>query len=137
MLSSHEGNAMKAMVLKAPGELVLDEVSRPGARAGYVLIRVTHTGICGTDLKIFSGAIPVKYPRIMGHEMIGEVVEGSGALRPGDRVIVDPELFCGSCFHCRVGQTHLFPNRMLLRRRRKRGFAANWTRPALPLSRLH
>src|SRR5260370_4543922 len=116
MLSSHEGNAMKAMVLKAPGELVLDEVSRPGASAGYVLIRVTHTGICGTDLKIFSGAIPVKYPRIMGHEMIGEVVEGSGALRPGGRVIVDPELFCGSGLHCRLCPTHLCSNGMLRRR---------------------
>src|SRR5260370_37238766 len=102
MLSSHESNAMKAMVLKAPGELVLDEVSRPGASAGYVLVRVTYTGICGTDLKIFSGAIPVKYPRIMGHEMIGEVVEGIGALRPGDRVIGDPELFCCSSFHFRT-----------------------------------
>src|SRR6266478_4606141 len=130
MLSSHESDAMKAMVLKAPGELVLDEVSRPGASAGYVLIRVTHTGICGTDLKIFSGAIPVKYPRIMGHEMIGEVVEGSGALRPGDRVIVDPELFCGSCFHCRIGQTHLCPNGLLLGRDANGGFAEYVTAPA-------
>jgi 2-desacetyl-2-hydroxyethyl bacteriochlorophyllide A dehydrogenase len=114
---------MKAMVLKAPGELVLDEVSRPSTSAGDVLIRVTHTGICGTDLKIFSGAIPVKYPRIMGHEMIGEVIEGGGAFRPGDRVIVDPELFCGSCFHCRIGQTHLCPNGMLLGRDANGGFA--------------
>ena len=127
---------MKAMVLKAPGELVLDEVSRPGASAGYVLIRVTHTGICGTDLKIFSGAIPVKYPRIMGHEMIGEVVEGSGAFRPGDRVIVDPELFCGSCFHCRIGQTHLCPNGMLLGRDANGGFAEYVSAPADHVFRL-
>src|SRR5258708_19776366 len=115
MLSSHESDAMKAMVLKAPGELVLDEVSRPGTSAGYVLVRVTYTGICGTDLKIFSGAIPVKYPRIMGHEMIGEVVEPSGALRPGDRVIVDPRLFCGSSFHSPISQTHFCPHLTLLR----------------------
>jgi 2-desacetyl-2-hydroxyethyl bacteriochlorophyllide A dehydrogenase len=126
---------MKAMVLKAPGELVLDEVSRPGASEGDVLIRVTHTGICGTDLKIFSGAIPVKYPRIMGHEMIGEVVEG-GAFRPGDRVIVDPELFCGSCFHCRIGQTHLCPNGMLLGRDANGGFAEYVTAPASHVFRL-
>jgi 2-desacetyl-2-hydroxyethyl bacteriochlorophyllide A dehydrogenase len=136
MLPSHESNAMKAMVLKAPGELVLDEVSRPGASVGCVLIRVTHTGICGTDLKIFSGAIPVKYPRIMGHEMIGEVVEGSGAFRPGDRVIVDPELFCGSCFHCRIGQTHLCPNGMLLGRDANGGFAEFVTAPASHVFRL-
>src|SRR5216684_8318549 len=132
MLSSHESDAMKAMVLKAPGELVLDEVSRPGTSAGYVLVRVTYTGICGTDLKIFSGAIPVKYPRIMGHEMIGEVAEGSSdaAFNPGDRVIVDPELFCGACFHCRIGQTHLCPNGMLLGRDANGGFAEYVTAPA-------
>jgi 2-desacetyl-2-hydroxyethyl bacteriochlorophyllide A dehydrogenase len=127
---------MKAMVLKAPGELVLDEVSRPSAGGADVLIRVTHTGICGTDLKIFSGAIPVKYPRIMGHEMIGEVVEGSGSFVPGDRVIVDPELFCGSCFHCRIGQTHLCPNGMLLGRDANGGFAEYVTAPADHVFRL-
>jgi 2-desacetyl-2-hydroxyethyl bacteriochlorophyllide A dehydrogenase len=138
MLSSHESNAMKAMVLKAPGELVLDEVSRPGAGEGDVLVRVTHTGICGTDLKIFNGAIPVKYPRIMGHEMIGEVAEGSGngAFNPGDRVIVDPELFCGTCFHCRIGQTHLCPNGMLLGRDANGGFAEYVTAPADHVFRL-
>ena len=66
---------MKAMMLTAPGELVRDEVARPGPEQGQLLVRVTHSGICGTDYKIFNGAIPVKYPRIMGHEMAGEVVE--------------------------------------------------------------
>jgi len=127
---------MKAMVLKAPGELVLDEVSRPSASGGDVLMRVTHTGICGTDLKIFSGAIPVNYPRIMGHEMIGEVVEGSGAFRSADRVIVDPELFCGTCFHCRIGQTHLCPNGILLGRDANGGFAEYVTAPADHVFRL-
>jgi L-iditol 2-dehydrogenase len=129
---------MRAMVLKAPGELVLDEVARPGLDAGQALIRVSHSGVCGTDLKIYNGAIPVKYPRIMGHEMIGEVVEGSGsdAFRPGDRVIIDPELFCGACFHCRIGQTHLCPNGMLLGRDTNGGFAEYVTAPASHVFRL-
>src|SRR5712692_3725862 len=129
---------MKAMVLKAPGELVLDEAARPGVGAGQVLIRVSHSGVCGTDLKIFNGAIPVKYPRIMGHEMIGEVVEcGAGdAFHPGDRVIVDPELFCGECFHCRIGQTHLCPNGMLLGRDTNGGFAEYVSAPASHVFRL-
>ena len=58
---------MKAMLLTAPGELVRDDVTRPGPEQGQLLVRVTHSGICGTDYKIFNGAIPVKYPRIMGH----------------------------------------------------------------------
>ena len=54
-----------------------------------MLVRVTHSGICGTDYKIYKGAIPVAYPRIMGHEMVGEVVERRerqrAARRPRDR----------------------------------------------------
>jgi 2-desacetyl-2-hydroxyethyl bacteriochlorophyllide A dehydrogenase len=115
---------MKAMVLTAPGELGLEDVPRPATPPGDVLVRVTHSGICGTDYKIFNGAIPVRYPRIMGHEMAGEVVEpGRSSLQVGDRVIIDPELFCGLCFHCRIGQTHLCPNGQLLGRDANGGFA--------------
>jgi len=123
---------MKAMVLRAPHELVLDEVARPRLDARQVLVRVTNSGVCGTDFKIYSGAIPVSYPRIMGHEMVGEVVEGgdTGAFRPGNRVIIDPELYCGGCFHCRIGQTHLCPNGMLLGRDANGGFAEYVAAPA-------
>src|SRR6266481_3696870 len=122
---------MKAMVLRAPGELVLDDVARPGLNASHVLVRVTHSGVCGTDLKIYNGAIPVSYPRIMGHEMVGEVVEAdSHAFTPGERVVVDPELYCGACFHCRIGQTHLCPNGMLIGRDTNGGFAEYLNAPA-------
>ena len=116
---------MKAMVLRAPGDLILDEVEIPGIKAGQVAIRVTHTGVCGTDLKIYDGAIPVRYPLIMGHEVVGEVIDcGQGvSVRPGDRVIVDPMVFCGTCFHCRIGQTNLCPNGVVLGRDADGGFA--------------
>ena len=127
---------MKAMVLHAPGTLALDDVARPAADAEDVLVRITHSGICGTDYKIFSGAIPVHYPRVMGHEMTGEVVEardsarGSAGWRAGDRVIIDPQLYCGRCFHCRIGQTHLCPRGVLIGRDRNGGFAEFVTVPA-------
>ncbi len=123
---------MKAMVLSAPNELALGEVARPAIGPGQVLVRVMYSGICGTDYKIYSGAIPVRYPRIMGHEMIGEVVEaGAGAIvRPGDRAIIDPELYCGTCFHCRIGQTHLCPKGLLLGRDANGGFAEYVVAPA-------
>ncbi|HZM97383.1 MAG TPA: alcohol dehydrogenase catalytic domain-containing protein [Vicinamibacterales bacterium] len=121
---------MKAMLLTAPGELVRDDVTRPGPEQGQLLVRVTHTGICGTDYKIFNGAIPVKYPRIMGHEIAGAVMEpGGSSLRSGDRVIVDPQLYCRSCFHCRIGQTHLCRNGVLVGRDRDGGFAEFVTVP--------
>ena len=128
---------MKAMVLRAPWQLVQDEVAGPARGSGRVLVRVTHSGICGTDFKIYSGAIPVSYPRIMGHEMVGEVVAaGDGTVGQGDRVIVDPELYCGACFHCRIGQTHLCPNGMLLGRDANGGFADYVAAPATHVFRL-
>jgi 2-desacetyl-2-hydroxyethyl bacteriochlorophyllide A dehydrogenase len=126
------------MVLRAPWDLVPGEVSRPLLDSRDVLVRVTHSGICGTDYKIYSGAIPVSYPRIMGHEMTGEVVDAGGVsgLRPGDRVIIDPELYCGACFHCRIGQTHLCPNGVLVGRDADGGFAEYVTAPASHVFRL-
>src|SRR5688572_18416708 len=128
---------MKAMVLTAPGELVQDELARPTAGAGQVLVRVTHSGICGTDYKIFNGSIPVRYPRVMGHEMVGEVADpGNTTLLIGDRVIVDPELYCGACFHCRIGKTHLCPNGSLLGRDANGGFAEYLGAPASQVFKL-
>jgi 2-desacetyl-2-hydroxyethyl bacteriochlorophyllide A dehydrogenase len=129
---------MKAMVLRAPGNLVLDDMARPVANADDVLVRITHSGICGTDYKIFSGAIPVHYPRVMGHEMTGEIVEAQDSTRwrSGDRVIIDPQLYCGVCFHCRIGQTHLCPRGVLIGRDRNGGFAEFVTVPASHVFRL-
>jgi len=104
------------MVLRAPNELALDDVALPGVPVGHVLVRITHSGLCGTDLKIYKGAIPARYPLIMGHEMVGELVSG-------ERVIVDPVLYCGTCFHCRLGQTNLCPAGGLIGRETNGGFA--------------
>jgi 2-desacetyl-2-hydroxyethyl bacteriochlorophyllide A dehydrogenase len=129
---------MKAMLLTAPGELVPGDVTTPAADAGQVLVHVTHSGICGTDYKIFNGSIPVRYPRIMGHEMVGELVEAPAAsgLRAGERVIVDPEGYCGVCFHCRAGQTGLCPNGYLVGRDIDGGFAEYLASPVSHVFRL-
>ena len=132
------------MVLRAPSDLVLDEVARPQPAAGQVLVRITHSGICGTDWKIYSGSIPVTYPRIMGHEMAGEIVAVEADLQgrlgrpfvPGDRVIIDPETYCGTCFHCRIGQTNLCPHGTLIGRDTNGGFADYLMVPASQVFRL-
>lgn len=133
---------MKAMVLRAPSDLVLDEVARPLPAAGQVLVRITHSGICGTDWKIYNGSIPVPYPLIPGHEMAGEIVSvGAGLqtrppLSAGERVVIDPETYCGACFHCRVGQTNLCPNGTLIGRDVNGGFAEYVMVPASQVFRL-
>src|SRR5215469_8644109 len=115
---------MRAMVLRAPSQLALDQIARPVAHAGEVLVRVTHSGLCGTDLKIYNGAIRVRHPLVMGHEVAGEVIEsGASGLVPGDRVVIDPVLYCGHCFHCRKGQTNLCPDGGLIGRDTDGGFA--------------
>lgn len=116
---------MQAVILEAPRRLRIGSIAPPPRSKDAVLVRVTHTGVCGTDVKIWSGAIRVRYPRVMGHEIVGEVVEvdANESLAPGTRVVIDPELYCGRCYHCRIGQTHLCPDGRLLGRDEDGGFA--------------
>ena len=98
---------MKAVQVTGPGQLRYTDVPEPSTRSD-VLVRVQVVGICGTDLKIFTGGIPVAYPRIMGHEMVGEVVDGATAgIAHGQRVLIDPAIACGSCDMCRKGRSNL------------------------------
>jgi 2-desacetyl-2-hydroxyethyl bacteriochlorophyllide A dehydrogenase len=137
---------MKAMVLRAPTDLVLDEVARPQPGPGQVLVRVTHSGVCGTDYKIYNGSIKVPYPLIPGHEMAGELVDvgrvppSTGATRGGpavgDRVIIDPETYCGVCFYCQKGLTNLCPNGALIGRDVDGGFAEYLMVPASQVFKL-
>jgi 2-desacetyl-2-hydroxyethyl bacteriochlorophyllide A dehydrogenase len=129
---------MKAMVLTAPGSMNIREVPRPEMVDDRVLIRVTHTGVCGTDAKIYSGAIPVHYPLIMGHEVAGEVIDSNAHdnLKTGDRVIVDPMISCGSCFHCQIGQTNLCPNGAVQGRDTDGGFSEYIASPARNVHKL-
>jgi len=129
---------MKAMVLRAPCDLALDDVAPPQVPAGHVLVRITHSGLCGTDSKIYKGAIPAQYPLIMGHEMVGEVVSAAnGRIRlGGGRVIIDPVLYCGACFHCRIGQTNLCPAGGLIGRETNGGFAEYAAVPASQIFQL-
>jgi 2-desacetyl-2-hydroxyethyl bacteriochlorophyllide A dehydrogenase len=83
-----------------------------------MLVKVGQVGICGTDVKILAGKIPVEYPRIMGHEMVGEVVAApEGSPYPaGTRVLVDPGVACGWCHLCRAGRFNICINGGLLGR---------------------
>ena len=80
---------------------------------GQVLVRVDECGLCGSDVKLFSGKHPVvKPPMVLGHEFHG-VVEARGpdadGPEPGERVAVFPPIGCGRCYNCRRGQPHLCP----------------------------
>lgn len=99
---------MRAAVVTSPGSLEVRDVPAPAGDDGRVGVRAHEVGICGTDLKILAGDVPVAYPRILGHEMMGEVVDpGASGLAEGQRVLVDPSVACGRCVRCRSGRSHL------------------------------
>src|SRR6195952_4717482 len=95
---------MKAAVFHKPGQITYDTMPDPRIElATDVILKVTSTAICGSDLHILSGAVPQKEPMIMGHEFMG-IVEEVGAevknLKKGDRVVVPFPISCGHCFFC-------------------------------------
>src|SRR6266511_3440579 len=130
-------DALQAALLTGPGLLELRDVDSPVPEAGEAAVRIRAVGICGTDLSIFKGKIPVAYPRIMGHEMVGEVIAGpAGSPEPGTRVIVDPNVACGRCPRCREGRANLCRDGWLLGRDRDGGLREIVAAPAGNLHRI-
>lgn len=100
---------MRAISCAAPGELALIDIERPELKAGWVRVGIAHIGICGTDYHIYEGKHPfLQYPRIMGHELSGVVLDANGAssLANGDPVVINPYLPCYQCPACREGKTN-------------------------------
>lgn len=103
---------MKAATVISPKNLKICEVPLPEVtRADEVLIKVKAAGICGSDIHIYNGTNPVAtYPRVIGHEFAGEVIETGTAitdLSPGDHVVVDPVISCGHCYPCSIGRPNV------------------------------
>lgn len=100
---------MRAAVVVSPGLLEVRDVPEAPRPADGYRVRTLEVGICGTDLKILAGAVPVAASRILGHEMLGEIVDGpdGGPFVVGQRVLIDPSVSCGLCVRCRRGDAHL------------------------------
>src|SRR3954454_10568442 len=105
---------MRAAVISTPGSLSVHTVADPAPGPGQVLIAPQAVGVCGTDLHILDGEFPPSpYPIIPGHEFAGEIVDlGPGVTdaAAGDRVAVDPSLFCGHCVYCKRQRGNLCLN---------------------------
>ena len=99
---------MKAVVYKGKGKIALENRPVPKIQDDRdAIIKVTLTTICSSDIHIKHGAVPRAVPgTILGHEFVGRVVETGNAvkkIKPGDRVSVNVETFCGDCFFCKRG----------------------------------
>ncbi|MGN6508011.1 MAG: zinc-dependent alcohol dehydrogenase [Chitinophaga sp.] len=98
---------MKAAVFHMPGNIQVDTVDDPRIEDPRdVILKVSSTAICGSDLHILHGSVPQFGNMIMGHEFMGTVVEagnGVSKLKTGDRVVVPFPVACGHCFFCTHG----------------------------------
>lgn len=106
---------MKALCVQSPHQLVIEERAMPEiSQPNEVLVKVKAAGICGSDVHIYHGTSPVAtYPRVIGHEIAGEVVATGSAVTAfatGDRVVMDPVIHCGECYQCRIGRRNVCSN---------------------------
>lgn len=102
---------MKAIKFEQPWNVACVEMDRPVPGPGQALIKVVTAGICGSDIGAFRGTNGlVSYPRVIGHELAGiveSIPDGNPkGIRVGDRVVVDPYLYCGHCYPCSIGRTN-------------------------------
>ena len=106
---------MKALVFHGKHDVRVEQVPDPVLlNPRDAIVKITKTAICGSDLHLYNGVIPLVKPGdVLGHEFMGEIVElGSGVtnLRLGDRVVVPFTIACGSCFFCQKQMTSLCDN---------------------------
>ncbi len=98
---------MRALLCAEPGRLEIVERPRPSPGPNEALVRIRRAGVCGTDFHIFEGSHPfLKYPRVIGHELSGEIeaTGPGGRMTVGQRVCVIPYISCGVCVACRRGK---------------------------------
>jgi 2-desacetyl-2-hydroxyethyl bacteriochlorophyllide A dehydrogenase len=104
---------MKTLVCTQPGTLEYKTGEKPVLTKGHAIIKIKRIGICGTDLHAFEGTQPFfEYPRILGHELSGELTEFNGApgFQIGEAVTFIPYFNCGVCIACRNGKPNCCTN---------------------------
>jgi 2-desacetyl-2-hydroxyethyl bacteriochlorophyllide A dehydrogenase len=132
---------MKAALYEGAEKVRVGECVPVPPAEGQVQIRVSHCGICGTDLHIFHGKMDhrVTFPQIIGHEMSGTITAVGASVtgwKPGDRVTVRPLDYCGQCPACRAGHSHICQKLKFIGIDSPGAMQESWTVPAHTLHRL-
>ena len=105
---------MKALVYEGIKKISYKDVEKPIISQNEVLIKVKYAAVCATDLRIFKGEKIVPFPRILGHEFSGIIVEIGDNVKEweiGDRVTVYPTIACGTCYSCKENRKNICVNR--------------------------
>ncbi|MCX6623171.1 MAG: alcohol dehydrogenase catalytic domain-containing protein [Acidobacteria bacterium] len=120
---------MRVAELVQPRQFRLSEWAPPEPGPGQILARVHAVGICGSDLHNFSegsvGDMPSSFPMVLGHEPAGTIVatgEGVSGWQPGDRVVLEPAIYCYHCEFCRTGHFNVCSNIRFLSQPQDPGF---------------
>lgn len=102
---------MIQQVMTAPGEISFRKVPVPAVEKGQVLVKIHIVGICGSDIHVYHGKHPfTKYPVTQGHEVSGTIEalgEGVENFTLGQKVTIEPQVFCGHCYPCTHGKYNL------------------------------
>ena len=104
-------NTMIQQVMTIPGQIIFREIPVPKPGPGQILVKIRMIGICGSDIHVYHGEHPfTSYPVTQGHEVSGEVAalgEGVRGFTPGQKVTIEPQVFCGKCYPCTHGEYNL------------------------------
>lgn len=101
---------MKAVSYQGPRKVSVAEHPKPKIKSPTdAILRVTTSGICGSDLHMYEGRTPLKKGTVVGHEIMGvidQVGEAVNSIKEGDRVVLPFNIACGFCFNCHRGYTN-------------------------------
>ncbi|MEH7386516.1 zinc-dependent dehydrogenase [Bacillus sp. JJ1521] len=119
---------MKAAIFYGPNEIRLEDVEKPKINEHEVLVKVSSSAVCGTDVRIFEGKKTkgVRTPSVIGHELVGTIEEVGlqvSEFSVGDRVGVMPVIPCGKCYYCMNGRENVCQNRTAIGYEYDGGFA--------------
>lgn len=102
---------MLQQIMTQPGEIIFKEVPIPEVKDNQVMIKIMNIGICGSDIHVYHGKHPfTSYPVTQGHEVSGEITElgkDVKGLYIGQKVTIEPQVYCGKCYPCRHGKYNL------------------------------
>ena len=102
---------MIQQVMTAPGEIIFREIPVPSVEENQILVRIQMIGVCGSDIHVYHGEHPfTSYPVTQGHEVSGEIValgKSVEGFAVGQKVTIEPQVFCGHCHPCTHGKYNL------------------------------
>ncbi|MFT8358120.1 zinc-dependent alcohol dehydrogenase family protein [Bifidobacterium aquikefiri] len=133
---------MKALVLTAIRRFEIQNLPTPSIGANDVLVNTAYAGVCGTDHDLYAGrpgSAPANPPIVLGHENSGIVAEVGSAVTnvsKGDRVAVDPNIYCGECTYCLTQRPELCDHLSAVGVTRNGGLAEQFSAPASVVYRL-